>query len=106
MMDKKIPAVVRIINKNKQVEYHITGMYDWDNFDSLIKYLKKYWQASVVESDDKIYSRKSVLRSNNTPISLYFDDLLGIYFLREDGSNDQSLLEEIESDLIRRLSDI
>ena len=51
-------------------------MYDWDNFDSLIKYLIKYWQAQVVESDDKIYSRRSVLRANNVPISLYFDDLL------------------------------
>ena len=99
-MDENTPVVVRVKNKYGQIKYHVTGMYDWDNFDSLIKYLIKYWQAQVVESDDKIYSRRSVLRANNVPISLYFDDLLGICFLREDGSNDQSLLEQIEADLI------
>lgn len=104
-MNENTPAIVRVKNKYGQTEYHIPEMCDWDNFDSLIKYLIKYWQAQVVESDDKIYSRRSVLRANNVPISLYFDDLLGICFLREDGSDDQSLLEQIEADLIRRLSD-
>ena len=104
-MDENTPAVVRVKNKYGQIEYHVTGMYDWDNFDSLIKYLIKYWQAQVVESDDKIYSKRSVLRANNVPISLYFDDLLGICFLREDGSDDQSLLKQIETDLIRQLND-
>ena len=40
-MDESTPAVVRVKNKYGQTEYHVTGLYDWDNFDSLIKYLIK-----------------------------------------------------------------
>jgi hypothetical protein len=69
-----------------------------------VQYLKKHWQAEVIESSDSIYSRCWMLRSGGIPISVYYDSQIGNYFLREDGSDDQSLLEKIEEDLIRRLS--
>ena len=105
-MKNKPSVITRRTNENGYIEYHTNPITGWDGFDSLTKYLIKYWQAEIIESADWIYSRRKVLRSGSVFISIYYDSQIGNYFLREDGSNDQSLLEEIEADLIRRLSDI
>lgn len=105
-MKNKIPVITKIINEKGHIEYHVNPVTGWDGFDSLTKYLIKYWHAEIIESADWIYSRRKVLRSGNVFISIYYDSQIGNYFLREDGSDDQSLLEQIEADLIRRLSDV
>ena len=86
------------------IEYHFWADQTWDGFESLVKYLETYWGGIVVESTDEIYTRRCVLRSGEVPISIYHDDHLGNYFVREDGGADQSLLEAIEADLLERLS--
>lgn len=98
-----IPPVTKGANKNGVVEYHLEFDSAWDGFDSFVKYLQKYWQAEVTESNDSVYSRRWVLHSNGVPISVCHDSQIGNYFLREDGSADQSLLENIEADLTLRM---
>lgn len=105
MMGLELPVITKRINKNGCVEYHVTAIADWDGFDSLIKYLEKYWHAAVIESEDGVYSRRKVLRSGEVSIVVYHDSQIGNYFLREDDPADQSLLEKIEADLVRRFSD-
>ncbi|WP_172200538.1 hypothetical protein [Niveibacterium sp. COAC-50] len=105
MMGLELPVISKGVNKNGCIEYHVNAVADWDGFDSLIKYLEKYWHAAVVESDDGVYSRRKVLRSGDVPITIYHDSQIGNYFLREDDSADQSLLEKIEADLVQRLSE-
>lgn len=52
--------------------------------------------------DDNIYSRRWVLRSGEVLITIYHDSQVGNYFVREDGIEEQGLLEQIEGDLIER----
>lgn len=99
-----IPEIAKRKNEKGEIEYRLSSVSDWDGFDSFVQYLQKHWQAEVSESADWAYSRRWVLRSNGVPISVYHDSQIGNYFLREDGSADQSLLERIEADLIQRLS--
>jgi hypothetical protein len=98
------PPIRKFANKDGAIEYHIEVDSAWDGFDSFVQYLQKHWQAEVSESNDVVYSRRWVLRSKGVPISVYHDSQVGNYFLREDGIDDQSLLEKIESDLIQRFS--
>jgi hypothetical protein len=99
-----IPPITKCKNKNGFIEYHLEFDSAWDGFDSFVKYLQKYWRAEVSESIDDVYSRRWVLRSNGVPISVYHDSQIGNYFLREDGDSGQELLEQIEADLVRRMS--
>ncbi|RCS58579.1 hypothetical protein [Parvibium lacunae] len=102
-MNTKLPPIRTCKNKDGAVEYHIEVDSEWDGLDSFVQYLQKHWQAEVNESSDSIYSRRWVLRSNDVPISVYHDSQIGNYFLREDGIDDQSLLEKIKADLMQRL---
>ncbi len=102
-MKNSLPIIAKGTNEKGIIEYHLIADPAWDGFDSLVKYLLKHWKAEVSESVDEIYSRRWVLRVSGVPISIYHDSQVGNYFLREDGSDDQSLLEQIEKDLIRRL---
>ena len=103
-MNAKLPPVTKGIGKSGYVEYHFWADQTWDGFDSLVKYIEKYWNGVVVESGDDVYSRRWVLRSGDVSIAIYHDGQKGNYFVREDGATDQSLLEAIEADLLKRLS--
>jgi hypothetical protein len=98
-----IPPVTKGFNKDGVLEYHLEFDSAWDGVESFAQYLKKYWKAEVIESIDDIYSRRWVLRSEGVPITIYHDSQIGNYFLREDGVDDQSLLEKIEADLVQRM---
>ena len=104
-MNQTILPITKFANDKGAIEYHINIDSAWDGLDSFVQYLQKYWQAEISESVDWVYSRRWVLRSNGVPISVYHDGQIGNYFVREDGSTDQTLLEKIEADLIRRFSD-
>lgn len=104
-MTSSIPPITKCKNKDGAVEYHIEADPAWDGLDSLVRYLQKYWQAEVSESSDGVYSRRWVLHASGVPITIYHDSQIGNFFVREDGCNDQSLLEKIEADLTRRLAD-
>lgn len=97
-----IPPLTKGKNSKGETEYHLEFDSAWDGFDSFVKYLQKYWGAEISESSDEVYSRRWVLRSNGVPITVRHDSQIGNYFLREDGVDDQSLLERIEADLMKR----
>ena len=103
-MNTKLPPITKGQDKNGCVEYHFWADQTWDGFDSLIRYFQKFWDGVVIESIDDVYSRRWVLRSNGVSISVYHDGQRGNFFLREDGGADQSLLETIETDLLKRLA--
>lgn len=99
-----LPVMTRCSNKSGAIEYHIEADPAWEGFDSFIAYLQKHWNAQISESADWVYSRRWVLRLDGVPISVYHDSQIGNYFLREDGGQDQSLLEQIAADVTHRLS--
>lgn len=101
--DSTLPVVSKGVNQDGVMQYHVWADQSWEGFDTLVLYLQKKWNASVTESNDQVYSRRWVLRVSGVPISLYHDSQQGNYFLREDGMQDQTLLEKIESDLRVRL---
>ena len=96
--------VTKFKNKSGAIEYHLDFDSAWDGFDSFVQYLQKHWCAEISESSDGVYSRRWVLRVDGTPVSIYHDSQVGNYFLREDGVFDQRQLEQIEADLMRRMS--
>lgn len=99
-----MPLISKTKNQNGVMQYHVWASPSWADFDTLVLYLQKKWNAVVTESEDKVYSRRWVLRVNGVPISLYHDSQQGNSFLREDGVADQSILEKVEADLRSRLS--
>jgi hypothetical protein len=102
-MSADLPPVRKARNQDGTTEYHIEADAEWDGFDAFVRYLKTYWQAEVGEAEDWVSSRRWVLHVRGVPVSVYHDSRIGNYFLREDDADDQSLLEEIEADLLRRL---
>ncbi len=94
--------VLKRVNKQGLTEYHLAYDHVWDGLDSFIKYLVKHWHAEVIESIDEVYSRRWVVRISRVHVSVYHDSQIGNYFVREDGE-DQSVLEKIEADLVRRM---
>ena len=98
-----IAPITKGLNKGGVIEYHLEFDSAWDGLESFVKYLQKYWEAEVTESIDNIYSRRWVLRVDGVFISVYHDSQIGNYYLREDGADDQLLLEKIEADLIQRM---
>ncbi|WP_097304340.1 hypothetical protein [Pseudomonas chlororaphis] len=101
-MNSTLPAVTKRKNEKGETEYHVGAVSDWEGFESLVKYLEKYWQAVPIQMDDNIYSRRWLLRSGEVLITIYHDSQVGNYFVREDGVEEQGLLEQIEGDLIER----
>jgi hypothetical protein len=104
-MNRNLPPVSKGINSNGIVEYQFWADPSWDGFESVIKYLQKYWSGEVAESSDEIYTRRRVVRCQNVFITVRHDSQIGNWFFRQDGNEDQALLEQIESDLIQRLSE-
>ena len=98
------PLISRSKNKHGATQFHLNFDSAWDGFDSFVNYLQKHWRADISEQSDSTYSRRWVLRVGNVPVSVYYDSQIGIFFVREDGNHDDSLLERIESDLLRRMS--
>lgn len=98
-----IPPVLKRVNEDGLIEYHLEYDPVWDGLDSFVKYLKKHWGAEVIESVDEVYSRRWVLRVNGVSISVYHDSQIGNYFVREDGGKGQEILEKIEADLLKRM---
>ena len=99
-----IPEITMRKNENGHIEYRLSSVSDWEGFDSFVAYLQKHWNAQISESADWVYSRRWVLRLREVPISVYHDSQIGNYFLREDGNQDQSLLQQIAADVTHRLS--
>ncbi|QDE39484.1 hypothetical protein FIV34_09855 [Luteibacter pinisoli] len=102
-MNQEVPALTKSIDESGRVLYHYWADQTWDGFDSLVKYLEKHWDGVPIEEVDEVYSRRWVLRFNAISIAICHDGLKGTYFVRDDGKSDQTLLESIEADLLRRL---
>lgn len=103
-MTVKLPPITKGVSEDGRIQYNFWADQTWDGFDSLVKYIEKYWDGVVVESSDEIYSRRSVVNSRGVFIGVYHDGQGGNYFVREDKESDQSLLEDIAADLSKRLS--
>ncbi|MBK3479878.1 hypothetical protein JJD66_27735 [Pseudomonas sp. MF6751] len=101
-MDESLPIITKRVNSDGMVECHLGFSSDWDGFDSIVKYLKKYWQASPVQTADNIYSRRWVLICNGVMLTVYHDSQIGNYLIVENGEDKDNLLGQIEADLIER----
>lgn len=104
MATSDLPPLTKSTNKDGVVEYHFWTDQTWDGFDSIVKYLVKYWNGFVTEESDEIYSRRTVVRVGDVPITVRYDSQMGNYFFREDGVDDHTTLQKIEADLIKRLT--
>jgi hypothetical protein len=100
-VDESLTTVTIRINSEGKVECHLGFSSDWDGFDSIVKFLKKYWQASPVQFADNI-SRRWVLICNGVALTVYHDSQIGNYLVVENGEDKDNLLGQIEADLIGR----
>jgi hypothetical protein len=103
-MSDDLPPITKGTDDAGRVTYYFWADPTWDGFDSLVRYMKKYWNATETETSDGVYSRRWVVIADRTPIAVYHDSQLGNYFQRNDESVDLDLLERIFSDLEARLS--
>ena len=102
-MSDDLPPVTKGTDDSGKIAYFFWADPTWKGFDSLVQYMKKYWNANVTESSDEVYSRRWVVTVNGAPIAIYHDSQRGNYFQRNDESSDLDILEKIYADLRARL---
>jgi len=88
--------------KDKPLEVEVSKIPTWDDFDKLLTFLKKYYEAIIVESFDGIESRKYILESYGVKYELKHDEFFGNTIIALDLSGEQ-LIREIGDDLDKRL---
>jgi hypothetical protein len=88
------------------VKYHVLGLDDWDYFDTLIKFFKKYYGAEPNNQTDGINTRMCQLRCENEYFILEHNEDIGNCFYSCEQGGDSSLMHEFSSDLEKRLNNI
>ena len=101
-MDDEIPPLTRAVDPSGSLIYHFWADQTWEGFDSIVKYMQKYWSAIVTQSSDDIYSRTWELISDGVPIRIRHDSQSGNSFFRSDGG-DNVLLDRMYDDLTEKL---
>lgn len=88
------------------IEYHVLGLDDSDFFDSLIKFFKKNYSASVESRIDGLITRVWQLQIKGEYFTLEHHSDLGNWFYSCSSSGDSPLMQEIALDLEARLKNI
>jgi hypothetical protein len=101
-MSIELPAITKSIDHDGVVQYHFWADQTWDGFDSLVGYLRKYWNASIVDSVDEVYSRRWMLQLGSTNVTVFHDSQEGNRFRSDNGHQAEVLMNDIEADLLRR----
>ncbi len=83
----------------------ISDIPDWEGFDKLIQFVKKYYDAEVISEADGPGARCWILSSKGQKFKLVHDDGYGNYF-EPLTKNDEAIVLEICEDLEERLSKI
>jgi hypothetical protein len=68
------PSVIFIRNKNKLLEVEICKTAEWDGFDKLVLFLKKYYLAKVIDTFDGLGARKYILETDGLRYQLIYED--------------------------------
>ncbi len=84
------------------MEYHVIGVGGWDHFDSLVDFLKKYYEAEVKYLKDAIFIRKAIFLVGGEEITLIHHDDIGNYFFSSVKEN-STVCEKVSQDLEVRL---
>lgn len=103
-MNSDLPPLTKSLNNDGVTEYHLWVDQTWDGFDSIVRYLVKYWNGQVIEASDEIYTRRAVVRVECAAITVRHDSQMGNSFFEESGDESRATLTQIEVDLMTRLT--
>jgi hypothetical protein len=90
---------------NKNLNAVVLDIPDWEGFDKLIQFVKKYYDAEVISKADGPGARCWILSSKGQKFKLVHDDGYGNYF-EPLTKNDEPIVLEICRDLEERLAKI
>ena len=88
------------------VKYHVLGLDDWDYFDSLISFFKKYYDAEISNQTDGINTRTYQIRCRGEYFMLEHNEGIGNYFCSCQENGDSNLMKLLASDLEERLENV
>lgn len=91
-------------NDDGTLEFSVETMSTWEDFDDLLEYFKKRYQAEVLLLNDGPWGRRRVLEIRSNTIELRMDDRDENNYLLAPSKEDEPLLREIAEDLERRLT--
>ena len=94
-------SVIRF-RKDDGVETHIAGAGGWEDFESIVAYLRKSFDAVVSERMDEVFTRNWILTIGNESVVLRHHEDFGNFFWCED--DETELVARIASELAKRLA--
>lgn len=95
----------KVIHKDinfKPNRYYVLGLDDWEYFEILVRFLKKYYSATVISSEDNLISRRCQLMIYGKLINIEHHEDLGNFLFSYDETASK-VLELICEDLENRL---
>jgi hypothetical protein len=89
---------------NGTIEYHVTNVEGWDDFESLARFIVKEFSANLVDKLDGICSRTWEFEIDNRRFKLKHHDDIGNYFFSDGSVEGENLMKMIANELNNRLS--
>lgn len=90
-------------NKNgKEYNVVISAIKDWEGFEKLAEYIKRFHQAELIEACDGPDARRWFYRIDDIQIELIHDDLFGNYLCSPD-LNGKEIIDNIGKALEEKL---
>lgn len=99
-------AVKAFKQPNGIIEYHITNVESWDDFESLAKFIVKEFSAEIIDKLDGICSRTWKIQIGNEEFVLKHHDDIGNYFYLDRISGNDALMKKIADSLDSKLSNL
>jgi len=97
--------ILIIEKENEPLQIDVFAIQDWESFDKLIEFVKKYYNAHVIKEADGPGARRWILESNGKLFQLIHDDMSGNYFVAL-SKDSEELVYKIGRDLESRLNNI
>lgn len=94
-------SVARVLDKDGVVKYYFLDDQTWDGFDTIIKYMQKYWPVIALNCYDEVYTRHCELILDGAVIRVTHDSQGGNCFFADDSN--EEVLDQVYHDLLRRL---
>lgn len=101
-MEKPVVVTSR---EGENLEIKISAVPGWEGFDKLILFLRKHYDAEVIQESDGPDARRWILNCYGQTIEVIHDDMYGNYLLAPTPVSDD-IVKEIAADLEDRLKKI
>jgi hypothetical protein len=102
IMTTKNVVILEKDQNQDTLQVAITIANTWDDFDKLVQFLMRQYDAQVVQKHDGPYARRWIMSAKGRTIEMWHDDPYGNYLVAPT-SEAEPLVREIAQELEERL---